>query len=162
MIQLLPVDIAQKRDDKIVREIGDQQVLWRKFLKESSVARARPNPETNNFSSHILEAIHIFMDEWFEFELPRFLPYNSSRVMIAMKFGKNLTDTRIIMKFFCKICSILCDRLMIIVWIWRLRKSFGGRIGQNIITKNFKTLSNRIFERRKYDSHARGSFFFEN
>ncbi len=45
MIQLLPVDIAQKRDDKIVREIGDQQVLWRKFLKESSVARARPNPE---------------------------------------------------------------------------------------------------------------------
>lgn len=24
MIQLLPVDIAQKRDDKIVREIGDQ------------------------------------------------------------------------------------------------------------------------------------------
>ncbi|MDO4874164.1 MAG: hypothetical protein Q4A35_03125 [Candidatus Gracilibacteria bacterium] len=73
MIQLLPVDIAQKRDDKIVREIGDQQVLWRKFLKESSVARARPNPEKNNFSSHILEAIHIFTDEWFEFELPRIL-----------------------------------------------------------------------------------------
>lgn len=91
-----------------------------------------------------------------------FQQYNSSRVMIAMKFGKNLTDTRIIMKFFCKICPILCDRLMIIVWIWRLWKSFGGRIGQNIITKNFKILSNRIFERRKYDSHARGSFFLEN
>ena len=162
MIQLLPVDIAQKRDDKIVREVGDQQALWRKFLKESSVARARPNPEKNNFLSYILEAIHIFTDEWFEFELPRFLPYNSSRVMIAMNFGKNLTDTRIIMKFFCKICSILCDRLMIIVWIWRLRKSFSGRIGQNIITKNFKILSNRIFERRKYGSHARGSFFLEN
>ncbi len=90
---------------------------------------------------------------------PEFWQYNSSRVMIAMKFGKNLTDTRIIMKFFRKICSILCDRLMIIVWIWRLWKSFGGCIGQNIITKNFKILSNRIFERRKYDSHARGSFF---
>ena len=93
---------------------------------------------------------------------PEFWQYNSSRVMIAMKFGKKLTDTRIIMKFFCKICPILCDRLMIIVWIWRLRKSFGGCIGQNIITKNFKILSNRIFERRKYDSHARGSFFLDN
>ena len=37
------------------------------------MARARPNPEKNNFSSHILEAIHIFTDEWFEFELPRIL-----------------------------------------------------------------------------------------
>lgn len=89
---------------------------------------------------------------------PEFWQYSSSRAMTAMKFEKNLTDTCIIMKFFCKIFCILCARLMIIVRIWRSRKSFGGRIGQNIITKNFKILSNRIFERRKYDSHARGSF----
>ena len=91
---------------------------------------------------------------------PEFWQYNSSRVMIAMKFGKNLTDTRIIMKFFCKICSIICDRLMIIVWIWRLRKSFGGRIGQHIITKNSKNSSRLIFERRKENSHTRESFIF--
>lgn len=162
MIQLLPVNIAQKRDDKIVREIGDQQALWRKFLKESAVARARLNPEKIIFR-RIFWRRYIFLRmNGLNLSCPEFWQYNSSRVMIAMKFGKNLTDTRIIMKFFCKICPILCDRLMIIVWIWRLRKSFGGRIGQNIITKNFKIFSNRIFERRKYDSHARGSFFLEN
>ena len=71
--KLLPVDITQKRYDKIVSDICDQQAIWRKFLKESSTAHTRPNPEKNNFSSHILEAIHIFTDEWFEFELPRIL-----------------------------------------------------------------------------------------
>ena len=89
---------------------------------------------------------------------PEFWQYNSSRAMTAMKFAKNANDTHIVTRFFCKICCILCAQLMIIVWIWRSRKNFGGRIGQNIITKNFKILSNRIFERRKYDSHARGSF----
>ena len=71
--KLLPVNIAPKRDDTIIREIGDQQAIWKKFLKESSVARTHSNPEKNNFSLHILEAINIFPDEWFEFEIPRIL-----------------------------------------------------------------------------------------
>ena len=156
--KLLPVDITQKRYDKIVSDICDQQAIWRKFLKESSVARARPNPEKIIFR-RIFWRRYIFLRmNGLNLSCPEFWQYSSSRAMTAMKFEKNLTDTCIIMKFFCKIFCILCARLMIIVRIWRSRKSFGGRIGQNIITKNFKILSNRIFERRKYDSHARGSF----
>ena len=71
--KLLLVDITQKRYDKIVSDICDQQAIWKKFFKESSAARAHKNPEKNNFSSHILEAMVMFMDEWYELELPRIL-----------------------------------------------------------------------------------------
>ena len=55
---------------------------------------------------------------------PEFWQYNSSRVMIAMKFGKNLTDTRIIMKF-CRIEYLKGGNMTptrVGVFAWKIKK----------------------------------------
>ena len=68
---------------------------------------------------------------------PEFWQYNSSRVMIAMKFGKNLTDTRIIMKSLRSIDDYCVDMAIVeglrrLYWSEYYHKKFQNCVESNI------------------------------